>query len=230
MSVVGTVVSARTASRRLPGKALLDLQGIPIVQFLLERIRGTRLGGPVVFATTQRLDDDVLAAHVESLGIPVFRGADDDVAGRHVAAARAFGIDWIVRVTGDCPFVDAGSLDHCLAQWDATGGDELVSTKGVFPVGIDYELFPTALLEREWPKMSADEKEHLTLRFYRADLGFAVRRFSAPTSWPRVERSYLVDTPADYERAVARAARFVDRRFSVQALLELPEESAPCVA
>jgi spore coat polysaccharide biosynthesis protein SpsF (cytidylyltransferase family) len=223
MSGVATVVSARSASSRLPGKALLDLCGAPMLQFLIERLRGTRLGGPVIFATTQRADDDRLAAHVESLGVPVFRGADADVAGRHLAAAKAFGIDWIVRVTGDCPFVDAESLDHCLAQWNPSDGDDLVSTKGVFPMGIDYELFPTALLEREWPRMSDEEKEHLTLRFYRRELGFSVRYFERPASWPVVDRTYVVDTPADYQTACARARRFDGRRFAVRDLLLLPD-------
>jgi spore coat polysaccharide biosynthesis protein SpsF (cytidylyltransferase family) len=222
MTVVATVVSARTASRRLPGKALLELGGVPMLQFLLERIRATRLGGQIIFATTQRRDDDELAAHVKSLGISVFRGADADVAARYLAAAKAFGIDWIVRVTGDCPFVDAASLDACLAQWRADDRVDLVTTKGVFPVGIDYELFPTALLEREWPAMTDDEKEHLTLRFYRPELGFVVRRFERPESWPVVDRTYLVDTAPDYAKARAWASRFPHGRFSVAELLALP--------
>jgi spore coat polysaccharide biosynthesis protein SpsF len=225
MSVVATVVSARTASTRLPGKALLDFCGVPMIQFLLERIRDTRAGGQVIFATTEREDDDPLAKRVAALGFAVFRGADADVAGRYLAAARRFGLEWIVRVTGDCPFVDAASLDHCLEQWDPSAGDDLVSTKGVFPVGIDYELFPATLLDHEWPKMTGEEKEHLTLRFYRRELGFAVRRFTAPSAWPQVQRAYVVDTPADYAKAVGLAARFPDRRFAVQQLLELPADA-----
>jgi spore coat polysaccharide biosynthesis protein SpsF len=223
MTVVGTVVSARTASTRLPGKALLPLGGVPMVQFLLERLRATRLGGRIIFATTQRPDDDRLAKLVAGLGIAVFRGADADVAGRYLATANEFGLDWIVRVTADCPFLDADSLDHCLEQWDPGGRADIVSTKGVFPTGIDYELFPAALLAREWPKMTPDEKEHLTLRFYRQDLGFVVERFAPPSTWPRVQRSFTVDTQADYALAKERVARFTDRRFSVQQLLELQE-------
>jgi len=225
MTAVGTVVSARTASTRLPGKALLPLGGVPMIQFVLDRLRGTRLGGRIIFATTERPDDDALAEVVSDLGVPVFRGADADVAGRYLGASKAFGLDWIVRVTADCPFVDADSLDHCLGQWGARRRADIVSTKGVFPTGIDYELFPTALLAEEWPKMTPDEKEHLTLRFYRDDLGFVVERFSCPHKWPRVRSSFTVDTPADYARAKERVAHLDGRRFSVQRLLELPEDA-----
>jgi spore coat polysaccharide biosynthesis protein SpsF len=219
MIKVGTVVSARTASTRLPGKALRPLDGVPMIAFLLERLRRTQRGGEVIFATTQRRDDDELAGLVGGLGIPVFRGADADVAGRYLAAAKEYELDWIVRVTGDCPFVDAESLDACLAQWNVATGADIVTTKGVFPVGIDYELFPTALLEREWPKMTAEEREHLTLRFYRQDLGFVVRRFDRPADWPAVAHTYVVDTPADFERASGVVGK-LGRAFPIRQLLE----------
>jgi spore coat polysaccharide biosynthesis protein SpsF (cytidylyltransferase family) len=221
MTRIGTLVSARTASRRLPAKALLDLGGVPMIRFLLERLQATRHGGPIIFATTERADDDELAELVRGLGFPVFRGADADVAGRHLAAARQFGLDWIVRVTGDCPFVDAESLDACLVQWSPADDVDMLSTKGVFPVGIDYELFRTGLLEAEWPKMSDEEREHLTLRFYRSELGFEVRRFARPAEWPNAARTFLVDTPADYERAVRTVERMGNGRFGIAELLEL---------
>jgi spore coat polysaccharide biosynthesis protein SpsF (cytidylyltransferase family) len=189
-----------------------------MIAFLLERLRRTRLGGRVIFATTQRADDDELAALVGGLGVPVFRGVDADVAGRYLGAAKEFGLEWIVRVTGDCPFVDAASLDYCLAQWSANDVADLVSTKGVFPVGIDYEVFSTALLEREWPKMTVEECEHLTLRFYRQDLGFVVRRFKRPAEWPVVGRTFVVDTPADFEHASAFVNK-LGRDFGVRDLL-----------
>jgi spore coat polysaccharide biosynthesis protein SpsF (cytidylyltransferase family) len=71
--------------------------------------------------------------------------------------------------------------------------------------------------------MNDEEREHLTLRFYRPELGFVVRRFEPPPSWPAVTRAYLVDTPADYEKARALVSGFEHRRFPVQALLELSD-------
>lgn len=220
MNTIATVVSARMGSTRLPGKALLDLGGVPIIQFLLERIRDTKLGGPVVLATTERSDDDVLAARVSSMGIPVFRGADMDVAGRYLSVARKLGVSWIVRITGDCPFVDAQSLDFCLSQLDRRSKIDLYTTKGVFPVGIDYEVLSVKLLAEEWPLMTDEEKEHLTLRFYRAGLGFVIKQFLPFTLRCKETHFYTIDTIDDYQKAVARVEALGNRNFAVQDLLK----------
>ena len=219
MTAIGTVVSARTASIRLPAKAFRLLDDVPMIVFLLERLRSTRKGGKLIFATTQRRDDDKLAELVGGLGIPVFRGADSDVADRYLAAAKEFGLEFIVRVTGDCPFVDADSLDACIAQWSAESASDIFTTKGVFPVGIDFELFSTLVLEREWPKMTAEEREHLTLRFYRQDLGFSISRFEPPADWPVVSHPFVVDTIADLKQASRLVSR-LGRHFTVRQLLD----------
>lgn len=207
-------------STRLPGKAMLKLGGVPMVQFLLQRLQGTKYGGTVIFATTDRHDDDILASCVAELGIPVFRGADADVAYRHLQLAQEFGLDWMVRVTGDCPFVDAMSLDQCLTQWDLSEPLDFLSTKGKFPVGIDYEVFSRVILEREWPKMTSNEMEHLTQRFYRPELGLIIRQFSPPSSWPKAKMSYTVDTLEDYNRALNLVAGLQSMTFSIQDLLD----------
>ena len=223
MTNIATVVSARMGSRRLPGKALTDLGGVPMIQFLIERLGGSKFGGELIFATTNRVDDDVLAKHVAELGIAVFRGADSDVAGRYLAVANEFNLDWIVRVTGDCPFVDASSLDHCLSQLNGDHTFDMISTKGVFPVGIDYELFSTSTLDASWSNMSDEEKEHLTLRFYREDLGYLFKYFTQPVSWPKVKHRYVVDTPEDLIKARIWANSFSNNLFKVDDLLRLQD-------
>ncbi len=222
-SRIATVLSARMASSRLPGKAMLPLGGVPMIQFVIERLRDTRYGGKVILATTQRAEDDVLARLGEGLGVGVFRGADADVAGRLVAAAREFGLDWLVRVTGDCPFLDTQSLDHCLAQWEPDGGADLWTTKGAFPVGIDYELISCAALAAEWPAMSSEEREHVTLRFYGAEIETKYSRvqFSPPVGWRCAGNHFTVDTPEDYRRACDYVGRLGSRTFQVAELLNL---------
>lgn len=195
----GVIVAARLGSSRLPGKALKPLAGMPSLVHLLRRLKPSRLADVIVLATTTRAEDDALAELAATEGIAVFRGPQDDVVRRYVAAAEAHGIERVVRVTGDCPFVDGDSLDHCLAQCAGLEPFDLASTKGVFPIGIDFEVYPAARmveLDRSGV-LTPHDREHLTLHLYEHADRFTVRRFERPADWPMPHRALTLDTDDD---------------------------------
>jgi len=217
---VGVVVAARTLSSRLPGKALLPLQGTPMILFLLRRLRPLK-SATIVLATTTLAADDELAAIVEATGVPVFRGADADVVGRYVAAAGRFGFDTVARVTGDCPFVNAELVDWCLLQSAAHTMLDLATTKGHFPAGLDVEIYRAACMAEldVAGQLSASEREHLTLYFYNHRETCVVHAIEPPASWRCAGRHFTVDTRQDYEAARALADRFELPEFTIDALV-----------
>lgn len=218
---VGIVVAARTASSRLPSKALLPLGGLPMIVFMLRRLRGVSRG-QVVLATTELTSDDHLAAEVAREGVPVFRGDGADLVTRYVAAARHFGFDTIVRLTGDCPFLDAATVDGCIASAAAFEEFDLATTKGTFPIGLDAEIFRATQLAKlnAHGSLTAEEREHLTLRYYDEAQGFVVRTIAPPAEWLCSARHFTVDTPADYAASKAIVDRLGGPNFSVRAMLE----------
>jgi len=217
---VGVIVAARTLSSRLPGKALLPLQGMPMILFLLRRLRPLKTA-TTVLATTTLAADDEMAAMVEAAGVPVFRGADADVVGRYVAAAARFGFDTVARVTGDCPFVDAELVERCLAQCTAHTTLDLATTKGRFPVGLDVEVYRAARMAEldAGGQLSASEREHLTLYFYNHRETCVLHAIEPPTTWRSTARHFTVDTRQDYDAARALAERFERPEFTIDALL-----------
>lgn len=221
MSRVGIIVAARTSSSRLPSKALLPLQGLPMIVFLLRRVRGAKLG-KVVVATTTTTADDRLAEIVLAERIPVFRGSEDDVVERYVGAARQFGFDVVARLTADCPFVDAELTDWCLARTAEFDRFDLATTKGRFPVGLDVEVYRAermAALDSSG-RLNAEEREHLTLHLYNNSDEFAVRRIAPPNDWAVTDRHFTVDTQADYDDARDLVEKFGTVDFSIPAMLQ----------
>jgi spore coat polysaccharide biosynthesis protein SpsF len=216
---VGVIVAARTQSSRLPGKALMPLQGRPMILFLLSRLAGMKKAD-VVLATTDLVSDDNLAVIVEAAGVPVFRGSESDVVARYCAAAEVFNFDTVVRVTGDCPLVDADLIDGCLAQCETFENFDLASTKGVFPIGLDAEIYPAKVMAalNIGGRLSAEDREHLTLHMYR-NAGFTVRKIQTPIGWKPVDRSFTVDTRADYDSMVLLVQRFSTEDFSVHSIM-----------
>jgi len=67
------VVQARLGSSRLPGKALLEIAGRPMLSLVLERARAIPGVDEVVLATTTRPDDDALAALARHDGVASVR-------------------------------------------------------------------------------------------------------------------------------------------------------------
>ncbi|MGE4157472.1 MAG: NTP transferase domain-containing protein [Planctomycetota bacterium] len=218
----GVLVAARMDSKRLPGKALLPLGGIPMLAYLIRRLKPSRLAPFMALATTTKGEDDALAALAESEGIKVFRGDEHDVVKRYVEAASHFRLSEVVRVTADCPFVSAETLDYVLAHCDADPGYDLATTKKHFPVGIDYEIYPASGMEllHEGGPLTAEDREHLTLHMDRRRNAFIVKEISPPLMWREPGISFTVDTLEDYERARRLVDALGPEPYSTEALLK----------
>ena len=98
---VVAIVQARMGSSRLPGKILLDIDGSPMLERVVERVQRAKTVHEVVVATTVNPEDDAVMQFCEGRGYAFVRGDHDDVLDRHLMAARIFDADIIVRITDD---------------------------------------------------------------------------------------------------------------------------------
>jgi 3-deoxy-manno-octulosonate cytidylyltransferase (CMP-KDO synthetase) len=108
-SSVLAIIPARYQSTRLPGKALLEIDGRPMIEHVYRRASAARSVNGVVVAT----DDSRIASVVERFGgaafltSPSHRSATDRLA--ELAAMLACGI--VVNVQGDEPLLDPRVID-----------------------------------------------------------------------------------------------------------------------
>jgi spore coat polysaccharide biosynthesis protein SpsF len=205
---IGVIVSARTGSRRLPAKALMPLSGMPMVIYLLERLKASRLSDEIILATTILDEDNKLANVVKKFGIQVFRGNHKNLIDRYTNAAKEYRFDTVVRITADCPFVDGVSLDYCLQTLENVSSFDLATTKGNFPVGIDFEIinFKSLFLLNQRTDLSEDDREHLTLFFYKNKQKFSIINIR-PYFQFRDNDAFTIDTHEDYVKLKTIAER-----------------------
>ncbi len=111
------------SSSRLPGKALAELAGEPMIQRVYERLLASRRIDEVLVLTSDEASDDPLCAELEVRGIPYRRGSLDDVLSRFEALLDEFDPTYVVRVTGDAPLVDPVFIDDQLAALERFDGD-----------------------------------------------------------------------------------------------------------
>src|SRR5262245_11229498 len=122
---IGVVIQARTGSSRLPGKILLPLAGAPLLQRMIERVRGAKTSFETVVATTVDPADDPVEELCRRIEVRCVRGHPTDLLDRHLAAARAVGAEAVVKIPSDCPLIDPAVIDRVLGfflaepdRWD----------------------------------------------------------------------------------------------------------------
>ena len=199
MTRTRVVVQSRLNSSRLPGKALMTIGGIPLVELVARR--ASRGGHEVVVATSDEHYDTRIADHLRAAGIPVMRGELDDVLGRFVHATDDLDPDdRVVRLTGDNPVMDADVIDELLTAMDASGHDYGRVDIDVVPEGLGAEGFWVRDLRRA-AEATQDpyDREHVT-PWLRRHLGELLFTPAANPGEPKRFRC-TVDTLDDFDRA-----------------------------
>jgi len=230
---VVAVVSARMASARYPGKALVPLAGRPLLAVLLERVASARGLDGVVLATSHNPENDVLVRLAAESGFAAFRGDEDDVLGRHVECARAVGADHIVRVTGDNPLTDIETLQHLVALHVVGRADYTYVPGDALLMGILPEVVSAAALERSWQR--GDERhrsELVTLYIKEHPDEFDIRTAALPQGLYRPQYRLTVDEAEDvalmqglFDR-LAAPGKIVTTREAIIVLDREPELAA----
>ncbi len=192
------IVQARMGSTRLPGKVLMPIGGVPIIELLLARLARSTEVDRIVVATSVDPLNDPLADHVRALGHVCERGSELDVLDRFVQAIRANPADIVVRITGDCPLVDPALVDEAVRAFKASGADYLSNTAPpTWPDGLDVEVFSAAALERAGREAHEPyDREHVT-PYLRTVGRFTQASLRNPEDWSSLR--WTVDEPTDFE-------------------------------
>lgn len=176
------IIQARVGSTRLPGKALKDILGKTMLARVVRRTLRSELVDEVVVATTTEQIDKAIVDECELLGIPSFRGSEQDVLDRYYKAAKVFSADRIVRITSDCPLIDPDVIDETIQAFLDARSD-YAGIKG-YPRGLDVEVFSRDALEKTWREASKDYHHvHVTPYIYQN---------------PSLFRLLLVESKEDY--------------------------------
>jgi len=125
------VIPARHASTRLPGKPLLDIAGLPMIQRVVERACASAATEVLVATDDERIaavvrDPRKPDARIAVLTDPALASGTDRVAA--VAAARGWPDSVIVvNVQGDEPFLPSQLIDQAAATLAADRGASIAT-------------------------------------------------------------------------------------------------------
>ena len=167
----GIIVQARMRSSRFPGKVLKKIQNKTLLELQINRLKHSQKADMIIVATSVEHADNEVSAECERLGIPCFRGSENNVLERFYQAANCYGIDVIIRTNADCPFIDAIQIDKLINIWNAKYPNiDYVSNilEESFPLGMHIEIFSKEAIKIALDQSIAeDEHEHVTAYIYR---------------------------------------------------------------
>lgn len=116
MASVIIAIQARSTSERLPGKVLMDIEGKPLLQYVIDEckkcaqhveLRNTKVKEcrTVVVCPT---GDKLISVFNEK--VPIFQGPEHDVLSRFYNLAQVWEPTYIVRISGDCPLIQSTEI------------------------------------------------------------------------------------------------------------------------
>ena len=157
------IIQARTESTRLPDKVLLDLEGKPVLEHVINRAQASNYITNVFVATTIKKADLKIVKLCAERQVNVFCGSEDDVLDRYYQVARLVRPKHVVRITADCPVIDPMIVDKVIELHIKENADYTSNTFGeTYPDGQDVEVFTFEALKESWKNARlASEREHV---------------------------------------------------------------------
>jgi 3-deoxy-manno-octulosonate cytidylyltransferase (CMP-KDO synthetase) len=114
---VVAIIPARYASSRFPGKAIVDIAGKPMIQWVYERTCQAAGVGRVLVAT----DDERIVRVVQGFGGQAVMTSPNHPTGtdRLAEVAATLDAELIVNVQGDEPLIEPSAIDAAIAPFTA---------------------------------------------------------------------------------------------------------------
>lgn len=227
----GITIVARVESTRLPHKLLLPLAGMRVIDHVVTRY--IAVGLPVVLCTTTSSADDALAGVGDQHGIPVFRGSENNVPARLLAAADMYGLDFVIIAEADEVLADPSYIDRIITEAQERTAD-FISLKN-FPIGAYLLGIRVSALRRVCDVIGSGENVNTDgWGRYFTDTGWFQTAAIDPEeeALRRPQYRFTLDYPEDYEllKAVFERLYVPNRVVSLRAALELLDGEPALVA
>lgn len=175
---IGIVINSRLASSRIPNKAIVKINGIPMIEHLINRLQSTRL--PIIVAVPY--EDKLRYSFLnEKENVTVASSIHDkDPLARMHEMAEEFKLDYVVRITHDKIFVDTNLMLDLINTYvlKTQNPKDYVYLSGAIP-GTGFEL-----ISKEALKKAADKFKDIEF------IGYAIREITKNQICIHVDHEY----------------------------------------
>ena len=204
---IGIIIQARMGSTRLPGKVMMPFyEGYTLIETLLNNLKKVS-DAKIIVATSVSANNDKLETFLTSKGYAVFRGSENDVLERFIGAAEANGVDVVVRICSDNPFLDWHGISDLVEKAKHSNADYIgfrVNDKPSILTHFGFwgEYVTLSALKKVASTTAPDTPahEHVTYHIYNNPEEYNCEWIECPDFLQgRNDIRLTVDTPEDFE-------------------------------
>jgi spore coat polysaccharide biosynthesis protein SpsF len=144
-------LTARLKSTRLKRKVLLEVDGIPIIQYLTQRLESNTNIKVIICTSTNKQDDD-LVYFAKEKSIDYYRGSENNVLDRYYQAALKFNIDMFYIIYGDEPFIDVELMLKTFEMMNGINSQFIDNSNyidGTFGYGMTFKAVQCAIINHK---------------------------------------------------------------------------------
>jgi len=214
-------IACRMKSTRLPRKAFVEIEGKPVIEHLIDRLKTARLPDLIVLCTSTHPDDAILLDVAKRNEIEGFAGSEDDKLERFLAAAAKHNIDLIAAVDGDNILCDPVYIDKTIEKLIETDADLVTYEK--LPLGTASNGIKVEALKKVCEIKTESDTE--VWRGYFTQTGIFKVEFLEPDDVEliRPEIRLTLDYPEDFEllRQIFDKLYVPGRVFSLKEVITL---------
>lgn len=199
------IVQCRLSSTRLPGKALKDLGGKPVLAWVLSSMK--KVNADHYFVAIDEASYEALLPVCREYGFECFAGSLNDVLDRFVSLLNTVKTQTVIRATADNPFLFYEAAEESAALFEekneGKGHCDYLTYSGL-PHGSGVEVFSADSLKKAACETSDPyDHEHVGPAFYNHKERYVCEFVPAPRRYNFPELRTTIDTYSDYLRAVS---------------------------
>lgn len=207
--MIGLIIQAREGSTRLPKKMVLPFfKDRGILELLLDNLKNSFPKLPIVLATTEKPNDDIIAEIGNKKDVVVFRGEENNVLNRFIQAAENNNISKIIRICADNPFLDIPSLGNLIKGFEKAECDYITyqTSNGTPTIKTHFGFWAegvslSALKEVQCQTSESIYLEHVTNFIYENKNNFKMKFMAIPYEVENSGIRLTVDTKEDFDVA-----------------------------
>ena len=219
------IVQCRLSSTRLPGKALKDVGGKPLLAWVLSSMK--KVNADHYFLATDQASYEQLLPVCKEYGFECFAGPLDDVLARFTMLLQTIKTKTVIRATADNPFLFYEAAEESAALFEEKnqkGHCDYLTYSGL-PHGSGVEVFSAdALIKAAGETQEPYAHEHVGPALYNHKDRYSCEFVPAPRRYDFPELRTTIDTYSDYLRALS-ILRYMQQKnyqgpFTTEQILE----------